>query len=65
MPGDTGVTVVTILVCSFYFACEAAGAHGAPGIPCALRSEEGRTIGVKLARRRGEVAEPCPCTDAT
>src|ERR1700738_79590 len=26
MPGDSGVTVVTMLVCLFYFACEAAGA---------------------------------------
>src|SRR5712675_750001 len=26
MPGETGVTVVTMLVCLFYFACEAAGA---------------------------------------
>src|ERR1700738_3233406 len=26
MPGDSGVTVVTMLVCSFYCACEAAGA---------------------------------------
>jgi hypothetical protein len=26
MPGETGVAVVTTLVCSFYFACEAAGA---------------------------------------
>src|SRR6202047_3448953 len=26
MPGVSGVTVVTMLVCSFYFACEAAGA---------------------------------------
>jgi hypothetical protein len=29
MPGDPGVTVVTTLVCSFYFACEAAGASSA------------------------------------
>jgi hypothetical protein len=29
MPGATGVTVVTTLVCSFYFACEAAGASRA------------------------------------
>ncbi len=35
MPGETGVTVVTTLVCLFYFAREAA-AHRAPGIPCAL-----------------------------
>src|SRR5258707_9796067 len=29
MPGETGVTVVTMLVCLFYFACEAAGASSA------------------------------------
>jgi len=29
MPGETGVTVVTTLVCSFCFACEAAGASRA------------------------------------
>jgi hypothetical protein len=33
MPGDSGVTVVTTLVCSFYFACEAAGAIGRPAFP--------------------------------
>ena len=29
MPGETGVTVVTMLVCFFIFACEAAGASRA------------------------------------
>jgi hypothetical protein len=29
MSGETDVTVVTTLVCSFYFACEAAGASSA------------------------------------
>src|SRR5258706_3072044 len=29
MPGRSGVTVVTMLVCLFYFACEAAGASSA------------------------------------
>src|SRR5258706_7362451 len=29
MLGETGVTVVTMLVCLFYFACEAAGASSA------------------------------------
>src|ERR1700687_3811970 len=49
MPGETSVTVVTMLVCSFYFACEAAGAS------CARHSlrpliSEGRTFIAKLAR---------------
>jgi len=38
MPGETGVTVVTTLVCFLFFAREAAGANRAPGIPCALFS---------------------------
>jgi hypothetical protein len=41
MPGDAGVTVVTTLVCFDFIAREAAGAIGAPGIPCALCSSEG------------------------
>src|SRR5579863_6691049 len=36
MPGVSGVTVVTTLVCSFYFACEAAGAARARHSPCPL-----------------------------
>src|SRR5258708_17195365 len=34
MPGDSGVTVVTMLVC--FFNLHARRAHRAPGIPCAL-----------------------------
>jgi hypothetical protein len=33
MPGDPGVTVVTMLVCYFYFAREAAGALMRPAFP--------------------------------
>jgi hypothetical protein len=49
MPGDSGVTVVTTLVCLFYFACEAAGASSARH---SLRPliEEGGTFPAKLAR---------------
>src|SRR5260370_7970648 len=39
MPGETGVTVVTMLVCLFYFARESA-THRAPCIPCALLISE-------------------------
>src|SRR5260370_27511109 len=35
MPGETGVTVVTILVC-FFISHARLRAHRAPGIPCAL-----------------------------
>jgi hypothetical protein len=58
MPGDSGVTVVTTLVCYLHIAREAAGAAGArhslrPLIP------EGRTFRVKLAWMRGEIAKLC------
>jgi len=49
MPGEPGVTVVTMLVCFFHLAREAAGAHRAPGIPCALISQDG-TLQAQLAR---------------
>src|SRR5438552_18682933 len=35
MPGETGVTVVTMLVC-FFISHARLRAHQAPGIPCAL-----------------------------
>jgi hypothetical protein len=35
MPGDSGVTVVTMLVCFVLF-CTRGWARRAPGIPCAL-----------------------------
>ena len=41
MPGDSGVTVVTTLVCLFYFACEAAGASSARHSLRPLKSEGG------------------------
>jgi hypothetical protein len=41
MPGVSGVTVVTTLVCSFYFACEAAGAASARHSLRPLFSESG------------------------
>src|ERR1700730_9004891 len=49
MPGDSGVTVVTMLVCSFYFACEAAGASCARHSLRPLISED-RTFQANLAR---------------
>jgi hypothetical protein len=58
MPGDSGVTVVTTLVCLFYFAREAAGASGARHSlrPLIFRGQE---ISAKLARTRGEIAGVC------
>ena len=58
MPGESGVTVVTMLVCLFYFACEAAGALGARHSLRPLLAESGMLI-AKLARRRGEIAKVC------
>jgi hypothetical protein len=37
MPGETGVTVVTILVCFFHSHARLRALSKAPGIPCALR----------------------------
>ena len=58
MLGVSGVTVVTTLVCSFYFACEAAGAS------CARHSlrpliSEGRTSMQNSGAGRGEIAKSC------
>jgi hypothetical protein len=36
MPGETGVTVVTMLVCFVLISHARLWAHRAPGIPCAL-----------------------------
>src|SRR5438067_9439215 len=58
MPGCSGVTVVTMLVC-FFILHARLRAHRAPGIPCALISIEGRTIwhnsGAFVPRERGSV----------
>src|SRR5260370_35875466 len=56
MSGETGVTVVTMLVCSFYFACEAAGAS------CARHSLRplGRTVHAKPGRIAPRDRGPTP-----
>ena len=59
MPGATGVTVVTMLVCFFVFAREAAGAHRAPGIPCALCF--GRLILMQTRACRAPGRPSCVC----
>jgi hypothetical protein len=56
MPGETGVTVVTMLVC-FLILHTRLRAHRAPGIPCALLFSKGgfpQQLGRYL---RGEKAE--------
>jgi len=58
MPGETGVTVVTTLVCSFCFACEAAGAIRAPGIPCAVPSLRASIIPLSSGKTCREAAIP-------
>jgi hypothetical protein len=58
MPGETGVTVVTTLVCSFYFACEAAGASSARHSLRPLPGG-GRFIIKTRAEMRGEIAGLC------
>ena len=56
MPGVSGVTVVTMLVCSFYFACEAAGASRARHSLRPLISE-GETTEQTSRETRGEIAK--------
>jgi hypothetical protein len=59
MPGDSGVTVVTMLVCSFYFAREAAGASRARHSLRPLISE-GRISRQNSRETCGEIAKLCP-----
>jgi hypothetical protein len=61
MSGETGVTVVTTLVC-FFILHARLRAHRAPGIPCALFIEDAMFPGKTRAKRRGEIAKPRPRT---
>src|SRR5437773_12203836 len=58
MPGRSGVTVVTMLVCLFYFACEAAGALRARHSLRPLFSLGEKFLQTSGASRR-EIAESC------
>ena len=57
MPGETGVTVVTMLVCFIYFAREAAGALGARHSPRPLFSERRNDFLHNSGKSRREIAE--------
>src|SRR6266404_8733873 len=61
MPGETGVTVVTTLVCFFYFAREAAGAldarHSLRPLIFRRRDVPGKTRAKRAARSRRYVCE--------
>jgi hypothetical protein len=59
MPGETGVTVVTTLVCLFIFAREAAGASRARHSLRPLISRGRDVKGKARADLRGEIAELC------
>jgi hypothetical protein len=59
MPGETGVTVVTTLVCLFYFACEAIGCVERPAFP-APSDAEGTKFRAKLARMMRRDREGVP-----
>src|SRR5882724_4263755 len=67
MPGEPGEPVVTTLVCSFYFACEAAGASRARH---SLRPlSRGQDVSFKTrvecaARSRTHVIARSPCDEA-
>ena len=56
MPGETGVTVVTMLVCLFLFCTRGCGRSGRPAFP-APSEFRGQDLQVNLARTRGEIAE--------
>jgi hypothetical protein len=56
MPGESGVTVVTTLVCFLHLAREAAGAAGARHSLRPLISR-GQDVPAKLAHMRGEIAK--------
>src|SRR6202030_2820603 len=58
MPGDTGVTVVTMLVC-FFISHTRLRAQRAPGIPCALCFQRERSCTTR-ARWRREAVGVCP-----
>ena len=58
MPGDSGVTVVTTLVCYLHTAHEAAGASGARHSLRPL-SSGGRRSGKNSREMRGEIAKLC------
>jgi len=59
MPGVSGVTVVTTLVCSLSFACEAAGASRARHSLRPLNRGSDAS-GITRTKTRGEIAELCP-----
>ncbi len=59
----SGVTVVTMLVCYFYFACEAAGALGARHSLRPLISEDGK-FRQTSRESRGEIAKLWLCLRA-
>src|SRR5207248_6811766 len=52
MPGYSGVTVVTMLVCFFYFACEAAGALSARHSLRPLKFQTRKSTGKTRAHAR-------------
>jgi hypothetical protein len=56
MPGVSGVTVVTTLVC-FFISHARLRVHRAPGIPCALYFRRGETILQNSDASRREIAE--------
>ena len=59
MPGVSGVTVVTMLVC-FFISHTRLRAHRAPGIPCALCFPGDGTSQQNSRGSRGEIAKSHP-----
>jgi hypothetical protein len=68
MPGVSGVTVVTTLVCSTYTLHTRLRAHQASGIPCALCLKGGRLHAqsgrIRAAEMRNRISTSLPATNA-
>src|SRR5882757_2184362 len=68
MPGEPGEPVVTMLVCSFYFACEAAGAsrarHSLRPLIFSGQDLQSKTRVECAARSRTHILASLPATNA-
>jgi hypothetical protein len=59
MPGESGVTVVTTLVCFILFRTRGCGRSERPAFPAPSNFWKGGTFKAKLGRIRREIAKLC------
>ena len=62
MPGETGVTVVTTLVCLFLFCMRGCGRVGRPAFPAPSEFQKAGRSWQTSREACGEIAKPCLCT---